>query len=198
MSSICDRTFDKDELMEPDCLWIGEQIRNVRKQQGVSLEQLQQATGRSVGFLSQLERGKSRANVQDLSRIAAALALPFNLLFYPAPEAERGNVMRSESRPKLRYRSGISDYLISPNLGRHVEVLLTQFQPGATSGEDFFTDEGHETGLIISGEMNLWIDQKHFHLFAGDSFSYDASVPHRYANLTSQPTEVVWVIAHSS
>ncbi len=180
---------------DPDGVWLGEQIRNLRRQKGVSLDRLQQATGRSIGFLSQLERGKSRANVQDLTRIATALAIPFHLLFYTALEAERGAVMRQENRPRLRYRNGISDYLLSPNLGGQVEMLLTEFQPGASSGDDDFVDEGHETGMVVTGEMALWLDSRRFHLKVGDSFSYDATKPHRYANAVDQITEVVWVVA---
>ena len=184
-------------LADPDIVWLGEQIRNVRRQKSMSLDQLAQATGRSIGFLSQLERGKSRANVKDLTRIAAALALPFHLLFYPAAEAERGNVMRGGNRPRLRYRNGISDYLISPNLGGPVEMLLTELEPGASSGDGYFTDEGHETGLVTAGAMDLWIDGRHFALLAGDSFSYDARTPHRYANPTERLTEVVWTIVRT-
>jgi transcriptional regulator with XRE-family HTH domain len=183
---------------DTDKAWLGEQIRNLRKQRGLSLEDLQAATGRSIGFLSQLERGKSRASVDDLVRISATLGIPFPALFYSVGGGERGIVMRQENRPRLSYRNGISDYLLSPNLGGKVEVLLTTFEPGATSGDELFQDdEGLETGFVIAGELELWVEETSFHLNTGDSFSYPGQKPHRYLNPTERPTQVVWVISRA-
>lgn len=181
---------------ESEKVWLGEQIRMLRKQKGLSLEDMQAATGRSIGFLSQIERGKSRPNVDDLVRIAAILGIPFAALFYSVNGGERGIVMRKENRPRISYKDGVSDYLLSPNLGGAVQVLLTTFEPGAASGDQLFADDdGLETGFIIAGELDLWVEAAHFHLTAGDSFSYPGRTPHRYRNPTDKPTQVVWVFA---
>jgi DNA-binding NtrC family response regulator len=54
---------------------IGEKIREGRKKQALTLTQLAQRTGLSVGFLSQIELGKNSASVDTLYRIARALGL---------------------------------------------------------------------------------------------------------------------------
>ena len=52
---------------------IGERVREERKRQTLTLSQLAQRTGLSVGFLSQIELGKNSASVETLYRIARAL-----------------------------------------------------------------------------------------------------------------------------
>lgn len=52
---------------------IGEKIREGRKSQGLTLAQLADRTGLSVGFLSQIELGKNSASVETLYRLARAL-----------------------------------------------------------------------------------------------------------------------------
>jgi DNA-binding NtrC family response regulator len=52
---------------------IGEKIREGRKSRSLTLAQLAERTGLSVGFLSQIELGKNSASVETLYRIARAL-----------------------------------------------------------------------------------------------------------------------------
>ncbi len=54
---------------------IGEKIREGRKSLGLTLAQLAERTGLSVGFLSQIELGKNSASVDTLYRIAMALSV---------------------------------------------------------------------------------------------------------------------------
>ncbi|MFO0947352.1 MAG: response regulator [Planctomycetota bacterium] len=54
---------------------IGERIREARKTKSLTLAQMAERTGLSVGFLSQIELGKNSASVETLYRIARALAM---------------------------------------------------------------------------------------------------------------------------
>ena len=50
-------------------------IRDLRKFKGLTLGELAQRIGRSVGFLSQVERGVSRPTVADLTAISEELGV---------------------------------------------------------------------------------------------------------------------------
>jgi len=54
---------------------IGEKIRESRKHKSLTLAQMAERTGLSVGFLSQIELGKNSASVETLYRIALALGM---------------------------------------------------------------------------------------------------------------------------
>ena len=73
------RALDAKGLLRPSSnevhRRIGERIRTERKKQSLTLTQLAQRTGLSVGFLSQIELGKNSAAVETLYRIARALGI---------------------------------------------------------------------------------------------------------------------------
>ncbi|MDH5672550.1 MAG: response regulator [Myxococcales bacterium] len=60
---------------------IGETVRNLRKDNGLTLKQMARRTGLSVSLLSQIERAESSASISSLYKIAAALDVRLQDLF---------------------------------------------------------------------------------------------------------------------
>jgi len=60
---------------------IGETIRAMRKDRGLTLKQLSKRTGLSVSLLSQIERAESSASISSLFKIASAFGMPIKALF---------------------------------------------------------------------------------------------------------------------
>ena len=61
-------------------LWLGQQLRQLRKGQGRSLADVAQACGMSLGLLSQIERGLSSASVKTLHQLAREFGVSVNAL----------------------------------------------------------------------------------------------------------------------
>lgn len=175
---------------------LGEEIRSLRRVRGMTLAELAHVTRRSVGYLSQLERGLSEASIGVLQHIAQALGVQVGW-FFPAddgaPAAERSVVVRKANRRRLTFASGITEYLLSPNLSGQLELVHTLLEPGADSG-DAYTHQGEEAGVVLRGRMQLWVDGEEFSLEAGDSFSYPSHLPHRYWNPGDEVTEALWAV----
>jgi len=60
---------------------VGQNIRRIRKEQGLTLKQLSRRTSLSVSLLSQIERAESSASVSSLYKIAVALGVKLTTLF---------------------------------------------------------------------------------------------------------------------
>jgi len=60
---------------------IGNTIRGLRKERGLTLKQLSRRTGLSVSLLSQIERAESSASVSSLHKIARALRVRLTTVF---------------------------------------------------------------------------------------------------------------------
>jgi transcriptional regulator with XRE-family HTH domain len=60
---------------------LGERIQKVRKQRGMTQEQLAAKTGLSRGFLARLETGRHDPAATTLATIAKALRVPIASLF---------------------------------------------------------------------------------------------------------------------
>lgn len=180
---------------------VGREIKGLRRARGLTLALLAEATGLSQGYLSQIERGLSRPSVKALHSISRALGVTISWFFAPQTGDDtelRDYVVRAGARRRLEFENGISDELLSPNLDRRLELLRCVLPPGTQSGETPYSHQGEETGVVVSGSLDLWINDKHVVLNAGDSFAFASDIPHRYANRGEQDTIVIWAITPPS
>ena len=83
---------------------LGNEIRQLRKVRGITLQQLALATGKSVGFLSQVERNITKPSVAALQDISESLSVHIGWFFpkdSPGPAAERAFIVRQQNRRRL-------------------------------------------------------------------------------------------------
>lgn len=174
---------------------LGADLRALRKARGLTLQGLAEALGRSVGWLSQVERDLSQPSINDLRLIARALDVSVSSLFrvQAAPE-EAGHIVRQGARRPIGSReAGLVEELLSPDLTDDFEVVHSVFEPGAALAEAV-TRPTQEVAYIVSGQLDLWISERLFHLNPGDSFRVRGE-PFRWANPHSTPCVAIWVIA---
>ena len=182
---------------------LGNEIRQLRRVRGITLQQLALATGKSVGFLSQVERNLTRPSVAALQDISEALGVHIGW-FFPEdasglPE-EREHIVRQANRRRLTYSElsstdylGLHDHLLSANLNGDLALGISRYEPGASTGDDQYAHHGEEAGLVLSGQLELTIEDRVHLLEAGDSFSFKSNLQHRYANPSRhEDTVVVW------
>ncbi len=179
---------------------IGLEIRGLRKARSLTLQELGDASGLSIGYLSLLERDLATPSIKALHSVSRALGVTVSWFFTAeaAPEAERDLVVRRANRRRLDYATGTTDELLSPNLAGSLELLSSVFPAGATSGEEAYSHNGEEAGVVIRGQLELWVDGRTVVLKAGDSFGFQSTLPHRYRNPGQEETEVIWAITPPS
>ncbi|MCV0424203.1 MAG: XRE family transcriptional regulator [Roseibium sp.] len=175
---------------------LGEDLRALRTARKMTLEELAQKLGRSVGWLSQIERDISTPRMSDLRQIADVFGVQLSLFFgsTDGPERERGRVVRAASRRVIGERDqGLVETLISPDLTDDFEMIHSTFQPGSRRVE-LISRPTQELAYIVSGKLDIWLDDEKFTVEAGDSFRIrDAS--YRWENPYSEPAVAVWVIS---
>ncbi|SLN29366.1 HTH-type transcriptional regulator PuuR [Roseovarius litorisediminis] len=175
---------------------LGADLRALRKSRGVTLRRLSDKLGRSVGWLSQVERDKSEPSITDLRQIAAALDVPISLLFgqSPAPVSEVGYVVRARARRQIGSgRGGLIEELLSPDLTDDFEMVHSTFAPHSRAGE-VIQRPTQEVGFLISGQLDLMIDGATYTIHPGDSFRIRGE-PHEWINPYDEPAVAIWVIA---
>ena len=175
---------------------IGDEIRGLRKAQGLTLKQVAAGAGISVGYLSEIERNLSRLPIGVLKSICDVFGVHMNWFFRAGklgPAEERDIVVRSANRPHLSFTGlGITEELLSPTLNGPLEMLISTIAPGADS--ENYSHNGAEAGLVMSGTLDLWVDDAFVRLDPGDSFAFASTQQHRCANRGETPTKVLWVI----
>lgn len=171
-------------------------MRTLRKARGLTLAELGARLSRSVGWLSQVERGLSVPSIRDLRAFADLLGVPMSLFFgHDVPnDSERGVVVRSGRRRSLgTTESGLVEELLSPDLGGCFELLRSVFAPRARL-ETVALRDTEEAGYVVSGRLDIEIDGVWHRLGEGDSFRF-ARKPFRWRNPGDVPAVVIWVIS---
>ncbi len=178
---------------------VGQRIRDLRRTRAMSLEAVAARTELSIGFLSQIERGLSSPSLRVLATLADVLGVGIAGLFGAKENdaaAPNAIVTRERQRAELNlWRTGISKQLLSPagSEGR-LNLFLVHMEPGGSTGDELYTHDGEEAGLVIEGEMKLTVDAESWTLKHGDSFRFASRRPHRFSNPSSDSKAVVlWV-----
>ncbi|WP_173931700.1 cupin domain-containing protein [Chelativorans sp. Marseille-P2723] len=171
-------------------------IRCLRKAHGLTLARLAARLGRSVGWLSQVERGISLPSLADLRALSHQFKVPVSFFFRPqaGDENESRIVVRAGKGRRLASdQSGVTEELLSPDLGGRFEILRCEFAPGSGLAQKH-QRAAEEAGHIISGKLEIEIAGQWYQLEAGDSFCVRGE-PLRWCNPGNQKTVVLWVIS---
>ena len=187
-----------DEASSPvtDRSVLGTEIRKLRKARGKAISEVALAIGRSISYVSQLERGNAEASIADLRGVAKLFGVPLGWFFVAdrTPQVELGRVVRAGSRRQLgTVTTGKVEELLSPDIGGAFETFLDTFAPGAELAQETQRDT-EEEGYIVKGVLDIWIAGRYFRLSAGDSFRI-VREPYRWANRGTEEVVAVWIIA---
>jgi transcriptional regulator with XRE-family HTH domain len=178
-------------------IWLGQQLRALRKGRELSLTDLAERTGLSIGNISQIERGVSSPSVRSLKKLGEALQVSVGDLFQETdlpPAKEMAYIVRRKTRPLLNLAdTGVQKELLTPTTPGALQMLLVTIQPGGSSGPEHYTHRGEEAGLVLSGALELWIEEDRFILKEGDTFRFKSTQPHRFGNAGAKVTTVLWV-----
>lgn len=171
-------------------------LRALRKARGLTLSEVALSLGRSVGWLSQVERGLSTPSITDLRAFAETFGVSLSLFFGHDvhDEDERGVVVRAGHRRSLGTSdSGLVEELLSPDLGGSFEMLRSEFAPGAELKLPA-SRPTEEAGYVAAGHFDIEIDGVWHQLAEGDSFRFGGK-PFRWKNPGEEPAVVIWVIS---
>jgi transcriptional regulator with XRE-family HTH domain len=172
---------------------IGTRLRALRKQRGMTLEQVASDAGLTRGFLSHLERGGTSASIGSLYRICDSLGVEIAVLFEPTG----GTLTRQGTRePSYFGGEGVTDYVVTPPTERRVQVLETHVAPQGTPDRNLWAHRGDVSiAYVLSGELEIRFADHTVTLGPGDALTFTPAEPHSWRNPSSSDDAVVmWVM----
>ena len=169
---------------------IGQQIRKLRKERGLSLRALAKLCGMSANAISLIERNENSPNVSSLHQMAIALDVPITDFFYDEKQSTTFFVKGNQG---VRYLNNNVE-LESLGMGlpnQQIEPFRITIKPGSGAEEDPITHPGHEFVYCIQGNLDYYVDQEIYHLEPGDSLLLEAVNPHRWSNNSNLPATIL-------
>ncbi len=186
---------------------IGQAIRQLREENGISPEELAARANITTEQLHCIETNRTTPSFRVLLRLSRALGAKLGTFFGGKEEDRTPVVMRAaelaenpvfagndtERNGNLRFYA-----LAQGKADRHMEPLVVEIAPGdersAIARGRQSEHPGEEFLYILSGQATLYYGSKTHRLQPGDSIYYSAAVPHRVVNETSKPVRILAVL----
>ena len=175
----------------------GSRLKELRRSRGLTLAQLAERTGLSIGSLSQVERDLVSPTIRTVYAVSTALGVSPAWIIDPdsvkAQDPDGPYIVRSTRRKPFFNRNGVIKHLATPETEARYTGFIVRLEPNASSGDEQYTHAGEEIALVISGSLVLEIGEKTYRVNTGDSFAFPSSLSHRFYNDTSVDTVVFWI-----
>jgi transcriptional regulator with XRE-family HTH domain len=177
---------------------VGQCVRTVREESGLSLRALAEKSGLSANTLSLIENGKSSPSVSTLQKISAALQVPIVAFFLPNQAGQKVIYTRTGCRKQAVFERGILEDLGSGLSDGALEPFIVTLEPQANSGPDPITHTGYEFVFCLAGRIAYVVENQRYLLEPGDSLFFESHLPHCWQNLSDQPAKKILILCPTS
>jgi transcriptional regulator with XRE-family HTH domain len=180
---------------------LGLQIRVLRRERDLSVGDLSNAAGISIGMVSKIENGQISPSLTTINAIAQALNVPLSSLFTAFEDKRdcshvpKGHGVIIERRGS---KSGHIYELLGHALGGDVvvEPYLITLEANASPYTNF-RHAGTEFIYMLSGEVVYRHADRTYHLRPGDSLLFDSGGVHGPERLVSLPMTYLSIIIYA-
>ncbi len=180
---------------EAESVDVGQRLRVLREERGISMRALARRSGLSANALSMIERGLTSPSVSTLNKLAAALEVPITAFFRQEPVREQIVFRKAAERSRVPFLRGLIEGLGGESFVGRVEAFLLTLESGGSSGPHGMIHTGHEMVFCLRGTLEYEVDNQHFLLEPGDSLIFAAQLIHRWRNPGSSVSNAIIVIS---
>lgn len=180
---------------------LGHRIRVLRHDRDLSVAELGQAAGISLGMVSKIENGQISPSLSTISAIAAALNVPLSSLFATFEEKRDCSYVKS-GQGVIIDRGGTKVGHIYEILGASlggdiaIEPYLIRLKDDAESYAGFH-HSGTEFIYMLTGEVIYRHSNHDYHLKPGDSLMFDSAGLHGPVKMIGSPIMYISIIIYS-
>ena len=174
---------------------IGKRIQHIRREKGLSLDELSKLTGFDQELLAQIENDAVQPQLGTVIKLSKALDSAFgrlisgvgDKLYSVTRKSERKIISRSTSQKGAK--KAYTYMSLAPEVkGRHMEAMLVQLEEDPDP--EISVHEGEEFIFVLDGVVSMAIGNDAFELAPGDSVYYLSTTPHRIAAKQERATIV--------
>lgn len=191
------KTKPAEGMKEPEAgpeILVGQKLRELRLNQGLSLRALAELSGLNVNTLSLVENAKSSPSVSTLQQMAQALKVPIAAFFESEPQEQKVVFTPANLRPQTNFGSTRLENLGKDLAGSRVQPFIVVLQPGMGSGDKEIVHTGHEFVYCLDGCIRYQVQDEEFYLNPGDSLLFEAHLPHTWENCEDIATRILLVM----
>ena len=172
---------------------IGNKIRRLRLQRGLTQEELADRCELSKGFISQVERNLASPSIATLTDLLECLGSTLKEFFSDDGKEQtvytRADMFVKEDPDTLH---GRITWLVPNAQKNSMEPILVELGAGGET-EEFKPHEGEEFGYVLSGTVTLLTGATRQRIHAGESFCLHPRTSHMIRNEGKHTAKLIWV-----
>jgi len=175
-------------MKEDILLQIAAQIKERRKNKGITVQELAEKASVSKGLISQIENNRVIPSLMVLIEIIRSLDIDLNIFF---KEIGRNNatktilVKRKDEYASFEKEQAIGfryHRVFTRNIEKStVDIILLELEPN--SQRPMVETNAFEYKYVLSGEIEYQFEHENILLSAGDSLLFDGRIPHTPKNI---------------
>lgn len=177
-------------------LIVAANIRRLREERNLSMEELARLSGVSKSMLAQVERGDGNPTLSTLWKLSNGMKVPFDALTV-RPKAPYEIIKASEIQPLLEDSGRVRNYPIFPDdENRRFAVYYLELEPGS-----YWQSEPHLRGTtefitVFGGTVEIVAAKQSFSVSRGESIRFKGDAVHSYRN-PGEETAVLHMILYN-
>jgi transcriptional regulator with XRE-family HTH domain len=179
---------------------IGPKIRDLRKEKGILLSDVSDATGISSPMVSKIENGRVVPTLPSLLSLLNVLEVEPEVFFAEIngePDFEGHiHLKKNDYKHYVKEETAIGFYyqsILERTLdGFSFQVSHITLQPGNTRPK--VSTDAFELLYVVKGEMHFYLNDESILVREGESLFFDGNIPHVPLNKTDE--EVTYVVTY--
>lgn len=182
--------------MEQSVEAIASNLKTIREQRNLSLDQLSELTNVSKSMLRQIETGKSSPTIATIWKIANGLHISFTaLLRKPGVKAE---VKAFHGEKPLKAESG--HYRLFPLVPfdpqQSFETYYIEIDPGTVFSGEPHEGNTYEYVFVTKGKLQISVDGREFDIDEQEFLQFQANCPHEYRCVSDEMATAIMQISY--
>lgn len=163
-------------------LIVAKNIKRLREENKLSMDELAKLSGVSKSMLAQIERGDGNPTISTLWKLSNGMKVPFDALTV-RPKTPYEVVKTSEIQPLLEDEGKVRNYPIFPDdENRRFAVYYLELEKGS-----YWQSEPHLRGTtefitVFGGTVEIVADDSTFTITKGESIRFRGDHVHSYRN----------------
>lgn len=175
---------------------IGPKVVRLRKQAGLSLQQLAERSSVSAAAIHKIEQGGMVPTITTLLKVAGALGRPVSF-FVDEEETSADPTVhtpKAQRRPIFTSHTGIDLAGITGPYGRFfLAGALATVLAGASSGDTPLEHPGEELVYVLGGQLEFVVNNRTFLLGPSDALHFRAVQQHSWRNPGDTDAVALWM-----
>jgi transcriptional regulator with XRE-family HTH domain len=170
---------------------IGQRLKAIRLERGLSQRHLARLSGVANATISQIEAGRLNPTVSMLKKVLDGFPISMGEFFSGGADTPERIFFRADELTEIA-DGGISFRQVGANLrSKSIQLIKECYQPGAGTGKHAIRHEGEECGIVLTGMLEVTVAGQRAILRSGDAYYFKSSQPHRFHNPGNEACELI-------